>query len=168
MCLIGNIIYNPFLPNKLGLLDWGQMKRIPDHMVLKFAHMVEALNSNDQNRITEALFNLGVEVDRPDDVASTVGIARTMLDTKVVPGYDMNPFSANNALKTNAVTSLPPDLYFLVRTVQLIRGIAFAFDVDYSLSKEWAPYARETIACTRPSLLLTNDMSRKDNSASNK
>eukprot|EP01041_Mallomonas_annulata_P006824 gene6824-13824_t len=140
----GNIIFRSS-GNKVGLLDWGQIKRLPDHVALKFAYMIEALNSNNSTNIRNALFDLGVTVDVPHDIVSTVGIARTMLDTKAVPGYDMNPFSDSNALKSNAVTSLPTDLYFLVRTVQLIRGIAFAFELDYSLAQTWAPYARRTI-----------------------
>eukprot|EP00607_Mallomonas_marina_P002039 CAMPEP_0182430998 /NCGR_PEP_ID=MMETSP1167-20130531/45511_1 /TAXON_ID=2988 /ORGANISM="Mallomonas Sp, Strain CCMP3275" /LENGTH=451 /DNA_ID=CAMNT_0024616813 /DNA_START=224 /DNA_END=1579 /DNA_ORIENTATION=- len=141
----GNIIFRTGSSNKVGLLDWGQMKRIPDYMALNFAHMVEALNTNNQTRVIESFFRLGVTVDMPDDVRTTEGIARTMLDTKPFGGFDMNPFSDKNALRSNAVTSLPTELYFLVRTVQLMRGIAFAFDLDYSLAHTWAPYAKKTI-----------------------
>jgi len=63
----------------------------------------------------------------------------------------MNPFSPNNALKANAVTALPSDLYFVVRTVQLLRGIAFAFDVDFSLADSWRPYARRVLSAPLPS-----------------
>jgi hypothetical protein len=45
----------------------------------------------------------------------------------------------------NAVTKMPSDLYFVVRSIQLIRGITFAFGLDYSLANAWAPYAKKTI-----------------------
>ena len=45
----------------------------------------------------------------------------------------------------NAVSKMPPDLYFLVRTVQLLRGISSAFELDFSLSHAWAPYAARTL-----------------------
>jgi hypothetical protein len=32
-----------------------------------------------------------------------------------------------------------------VRSIQLIRGITFAFGLDYSLANAWAPYAKKTI-----------------------
>lgn len=40
---------------------------------------------------------------------------------------------------------MPSDLYFVVRTVQLLRGIAHAFDLDYSLADRWAPYAKRAV-----------------------
>ena len=142
---IGNIIYRTGGYGKVGLLDWGQMKRMPEQLLVHFANMIDALNSKNQEKIVEAFFKLGFTVDQPNDWATVEGIAKTMLDTKVVPGYDMNPFSDQNALKSNAVTSLPPDIYFVIRTVQLLRGIAFAFNVDYSLAETWAPYARRVL-----------------------
>jgi hypothetical protein len=46
----------------------------------------------------------------------------------------------------NTICEMPPDLYFFVRTVQLMRGITFAFGLDYSLAKRGAPYARRVLA----------------------
>lgn len=40
---------------------------------------------------------------------------------------------------------MPSDLYFVVRTIQMVRGIAYAFDLDYSLARSWGPYARRII-----------------------
>ena len=81
-----------------------------------------------------------------------------MLDTRVVPGYIIDPFNPKNALKNNAVSKMPSDLYFVVRTIQLMRGIAYAFNVDYSLSDSWAPYA-STILTKYPKLRQQIEMS---------
>ena len=43
------------------------------------------------------------------------------------------------------MAAMPSDFYFLVRTVQLMRGIAYAFDLDYSLAQSWGPYALRAI-----------------------
>lgn len=63
---------------------------------------------------------VGVEISNTDgqsgsapDEQAVASIAVTMLDTKQVPGYVLNPFDPNHSLKKNAVTKLPPDLYFL-------------------------------------------------------
>lgn len=142
----GNIIFElRSRARAVGLLDWGQVKRLPLSMALKFAHLITALSNGNDEDIISTFYDLGVVMEKPEDRASIAGIAKTMLDTKVVPGYDMNPFSADNALRRNAVTHLPSDLYFLVRTVQLMRGIAFAFDLDYSLAHTWAPYAKQLL-----------------------
>jgi len=121
------------------------MKRLPDDILIKFAKLVEALNSKDNNRIIKQFFDLGVRVEKPDNVTSVGFHAKVMFDTCQVPGYDINPFSPNCALRENSVTSLPPDIYFVMRTVQLMRGITFAFNIDYSLAQAWSPYARRLL-----------------------
>jgi aarF domain-containing kinase len=130
---------------KVGLLDWGQVKIVSDQLAVNFSFMIQAMNSRNQDEIVKSFFRLGVEVSNPKDLQSIADIAVTMLDTRVVPGYIIDPFNPNNALKRNAVSKMPSDLYFVVRTVQLLRGIACAFDIDYSLSSAWAPYADRII-----------------------
>ena len=131
--------------DKIGLLDWGQMKRLPDTTVYKFARMVEAINSNNSTDIRKNFFALGIKVSDPENLEFVERIAITMLDTKIVPGFIIDPFSKNNSLGKNTVASMPSDFYFVVRTVQLIRGIAHAFGLDYSLANTWGPYARKAI-----------------------
>ena len=82
--------------NKIGLLDWGQMKRLSDDSIYKFAKLVEAMNSRDQNKTVDAFLDLGIQVGNPERRNSVEGMAVTMLDTRVMPGYDMDPFSPNN------------------------------------------------------------------------
>ena len=129
----------------IGLLDWGQVKQVSDTLARKFGRMVLAISSRDESAIVDALFDLGVTVSNPSDRKTVTDIAITMLDTKRVAGYIIDPFNPRNSLKTNSVTKMPSDLYFVVRTVQLLRGIAHAFDLDYSLADKWAPYARRAV-----------------------
>jgi predicted unusual protein kinase regulating ubiquinone biosynthesis (AarF/ABC1/UbiB family) len=129
----------------IGLLDWGQVKRVPDLLAVNFALMIRAMNSRKQEEIVRAFFNLGIEVSNPKDIQCVADIAVTMLDTRNVPGYIIDPFNPGNALKRNAVSNMPAELYFVVRTVQLLRGIAYAFDIDYSLATAWGPYATKIL-----------------------
>lgn len=137
----------------VGLLDWGQVKIVSDTLAVNFSLMIQAMNSRNQEKIVESFKRLGVEVSNPNDYDSIADIAVTMLDTRVVPGYIIDPFNPNNALKRNAVSKMPSDLYFVVRTVQLLRGIASAFNLDYSLSTAWGPYA-DRIILKYPELCL--------------
>lgn len=92
-----------------------------------------------------AFQDLGIKMVNPNDTDMVHKIAVTMLDTRVVPGFSLDPFSNLEALKSNSVTHMPPDLYFLVRTVQMMRGIAYAFDLNFSLADHWAPLAQRVI-----------------------
>ena len=137
--------FNPFAA-KIGLLDWGQVKVVSPQLALDFSNLVLALQSREDDRIASTLFKIGVRVSNPSDIKSIKALALTMLDTgRSGSQYNPDPFDPNNSLKKQTVTKLPSDLYFLVRTVQLMRGIAYAFDLDYSLADKWAPYAKEVI-----------------------
>ena len=132
--------------NKLGVLDWGQMKHISDDALVKFSRMILAINSGNQDRILKAFNNLGIKMTNPQDKRGCEIMALSMLDTKKIPGYTMDPFSPDSPLLGNTICEMPSDLYFLVRTVQLMRGCCFAFGLDYSLSRQWAPAARKVLA----------------------
>jgi aarF domain-containing kinase len=121
-------------------------------MAYRFAVMVEALHSRDDSKIVEAFQQLGIQLEKMNDKNSMKNIAITMLDTRIVPGYVMSPFAANNGLKENPVVKLPPDLYFIIRSIQLLRGIACAFEIDYSVSDVWIRKAKDTINKLSPSL----------------
>lgn len=127
----------------IGLLDWGQVCPISETMLIKYCRMIEALNSHNKQKICQALANLGIVLSDPKDLDSSADIAMTLLDTKVVPGYEINPFNPRNALKKNSIVKFPEDLYFLIRSVQLMRGIAYGFNLDFSLAKQWDHLAQE-------------------------
>lgn len=131
---------------KIGLLDWGQIKYMGDTLAEKYSAMIEAIAAGERSQIVAAFKDLGVRVMNEDDEKSIQNIAVTMLDTRVVPGYVMDPFNPKNSIKDNPVKKLPADLYFVVRTVQLLRGIAHAFEVDYSVADAWRPHARKILA----------------------
>jgi aarF domain-containing kinase len=123
------------------LLDWGQVVSVPHDMLLKFALANRALCSRNKEQITQAMIDLGIVLKNPSDVASASDIGITLLDTRNVPGYVINPFQPGNALKKNSILKFPPDLYFIIRSVQLMRGISYGFALDYSLADRWSPYA---------------------------
>lgn len=62
----------------------------------------------------------------PDDDDSVEKLALVMFDTRTIKGLDFNPFSDNNVLKLNSVQEYPQDLYFILRTVLMFRGMAQA------------------------------------------
>jgi aarF domain-containing kinase len=137
---------NICLGKRIGVLDWGQMKSVSDDAAVKFSHMILAIHSGNQDRINSAFTNLGIIMTNPDDKRGVEMMALSMLDTRKIPGFSMDPFGDDGPLKGNTISQMPSDLYFLVRTVQLMRGISFAFELDYSLASKWAPYARRVIS----------------------
>lgn len=79
-------------------------------------------------------------------LTSAEKLAYTMFDTMEYEGVSSNPFGEESALRTATVSDLPKELFFLLRTMQIFRGICAASgNSDFSLAKSWAPIARATL-----------------------
>ncbi|CAM9179386.1 unnamed protein product, partial [Choristocarpus tenellus] len=68
-----------------------------------------------------------------------------MFDTRQVPGLEMNPLSPKSTLQTNAVKGFPSDLFFVLRTVQMLRGLASGMGVPFSVAEEWLPHTEKLL-----------------------
>jgi len=145
----------PFVPKttgfNLGILDWGQVKQIDDSFRRNMSHVFESLSSQNQEAITKAFLNLGIKVENESDLESITTIARTMFDTKAYEGDCNNIFDDDCALNKNAVERVPRDIFFILRTIQIIRGLGFRMGVeDFSLASEWAGRYRESRSGATP------------------
>lgn len=76
-------------------------------------------NSNDAAAVDAALDELGVETERRD-LALRGEMARGMFDTR----GKVDPFDKASPIKQCAITRFPPDMFFVLRVVQLLRGMA--------------------------------------------
>lgn len=45
----------------------------------------------------------------------------------------ISPFSDDAVIKTIPLSSFPADLYLVVRTLMLLRGLCFSLDLDYNV-----------------------------------
>lgn len=133
----------------IGLLDWGQTKEIAPAMLTRFARLVIALAHRNTTAINTAFLSLGVKVGDPKDSETVEALAVTMFDTRPTSNFPADPFSPACALRRNPVLTLPSELYFIVRTVQLLRGLGHALGIEgddkKSLSTEWMPFAEKVL-----------------------
>ncbi|GIL52831.1 hypothetical protein Vafri_8592 [Volvox africanus] len=104
---------------RVGLLDYGQSKQLPDEKRRAFAELVLALNRGRASEISAALGDLGVVTERKDPEIRTE-MAYGMFDTR----GKVNPFDPNSPLKQSAISTFPADMFFVMRVVQLLRGLA--------------------------------------------
>lgn len=131
---------------EIGLLDWGQVKVLSSDVLLKFSTLILALHHRQREGIVDAFLQLQIKVQHPNDHESIEGIAINMFDSRDCPNFTIDPFSPNSAIKRNAVLSMPSDLYFLLRTIQILRGMSKAFGLkDFSLADNWSSYAQQVV-----------------------
>lgn len=143
----------------IGLLDFGQTKRFSNERRVAFARLVDAMARKDSADIRKGLEGLGISIvaarqkerrrrekRRQSGLSVEEELAYTMFDTASVPGVSDNPFSDNSALRSASVEKLPKDLVFLLRTMQLLRGISVATgNNDFSMVSCWGNIARAEV-----------------------
>eukprot|EP01018_Ginkgo_biloba_P022718 Gb_06997 [translate_table: standard] len=143
----GNILINK--DRKVVLLDYGQVKDLPQHLRLGFARLVLALVSDDPLKIGQSFRELGIRTtkDAADDPDSFRKLAQMMFDTKLPPGVKMaTPFGDDSSLARVPVESFPEELFFVLRTIQLLRGLSVGMGMDYSCAEEWKQMAEEALS----------------------
>ncbi|KXZ51070.1 hypothetical protein GPECTOR_14g55 [Gonium pectorale] len=86
---------------RVGLLDYGQSKQLPDEHRRAFAELVLALNKGRPTEVSAALGGLGVVTERDDPL--------------------VDPFDPNSPIKRSAISTFPQDMFFVLRVVQLLR-----------------------------------------------
>lgn len=146
----------------IGLLDFGQTKRLSEDQRVWFARLVYAMARKDAHGIIAGMQGLGIKVTPNNSgnngsllaTKSRTGrvltleekLAYTMFDTAAVPGVSDNPFSTESALRSGSVSNLPKDLMFLLRTMQILKGICKAtHNDDFSMVETWKKTARNEI-----------------------
>lgn len=158
---------NIFVTNRklhIALLDFGQTKRLTETERLRFVFLVNAMVRKDQKGIDDGMAKLGIKIiptpasarhshekdmetprsqlrKRPLSLGEK--FAYTMFDTVAAPGISDNPFSEESALRFGSVSSLPRDLFFLLRTIQIIKGLCkITHNSDFSLAQSWSSIAK--------------------------
>eukprot|EP00775_Hariotina_reticulata_P010212 gene10212-10373_t len=135
----GNILVQP--GGRVALLDYGQSKQLGDKDKRAFADLIMAMHRGDRRAISEALDCLAVATSK-DDINLRSDMAYGMFDTR----GKVDPFDQNSPIKQAAIEKFPPDMFFVLRVVQLLRGMANGMGIDdFSTADQWAPLARQAI-----------------------
>ncbi|KAL5186379.1 putative aarF domain-containing protein kinase 1 [Glycine soja] len=133
----------------VALLDYGQVKDLPDQLRLAYANLVLAIANGDPLRASESYRELGIETFSKceNELQELFKLAQTMFDTKLPPGVVMlQPFSEESSIKKVAVQSFPEELFSVLRTVHLLRGLSIGLGINYSCAEQWRPFAEEALS----------------------
>jgi len=130
----------------LGLLDFGQSKTLDKGQQRRLATLVLLLSSSgrgDDHAIMDALLDLGVVFERRDP-GSCAKMATHLFDTR---GAIPDPFSPESPLRSNAITTFPRDMFFVMRVVQLLRGLKAHMNIPdgFSSADQWSVLARSHV-----------------------
>ncbi|MED6220513.1 hypothetical protein PIB30_045500 [Stylosanthes scabra] len=144
--------------SEVALLDYGQVKDLPEPLRLGYANLVLAIADSDPLRAEESYRELGIKTvsNCENEQQELFRLAATMFDTKLPPGVTMlQPFSEESSIKKIGVQSFPEELFSVLRTVHLLRGLSVGLGINYSCAEQWRPIAEEA-------LLLAGRLTGKD------
>ncbi|OMO94629.1 hypothetical protein CCACVL1_05901 [Corchorus capsularis] len=134
--------------SEVALLDYGQVKDLPDQLRLGYANLVLAMADNDPVKAAESYRELGIGTlsNCKNEQQELLRLAQTMFDTKLPPGVVMlQPFSDDSSIKKIAVKSFPEELFSVLRTVHLLRGLSVGLGINFSCAEQWRPIAEEAL-----------------------
>ncbi|KAL3818586.1 hypothetical protein ACJIZ3_004491 [Penstemon smallii] len=134
--------------SEVALLDYGQVKDLPDKLRLGYARLVLAIADNDPIKASESYRELGIDTlsKCENEQKEMLRLAQTMFDTKLPPGVTMlQPFSDESSIKKIAVQAFPEELFSVLRTVHLLRGLSVGLGINYSCAEQWRPIAEEAL-----------------------
>ncbi|KAA3458225.1 putative aarF domain-containing protein kinase 1-like isoform X2 [Gossypium australe] len=134
--------------SEVALLDYGQVKDLPDQLRLGFADLVLAMADSNPVKATESYRELGIDTvsNCKNEQQEMLRLAQTMFDTKLPPGVEMlQPFSEDASIKKIGVQSFPEELFSVLRTVHLLRGLSVGLGINYSCAEQWRPMAEEAL-----------------------
>jgi len=141
---LGNVLVLP--DGRVALIDFGQVKTIPDELRRGLCAFYLAMANNDIVRTGQTLFALGIrleiDVNAPDAMETAALYANGLLDTRPIPDdVEINPFSSKSPLKTAPITKFPPELFMVLRTMGLLRSLCLAANVEFCMSAAFRRYA---------------------------
>ncbi|XP_050225634.1 uncharacterized protein LOC126675097 [Mercurialis annua] len=134
--------------SEVALLDYGQVKDLPDSLRLGYANLVLAMADNNAVKATESYRELGIGTlsKCENEQQELLTLAQTMFDTKLPPGVEiLQPFSEDSSIKKIAVEAFPEELFSVLRTVHILRGLSVGMGINYSCAEQWRPIAEEAL-----------------------
>ncbi|KAK8547903.1 hypothetical protein V6N13_123326 [Hibiscus sabdariffa] len=132
----------------VALLDYGQVKDLPDQLRLGYANLVLAMADNDSAKAIECYRELGINTvsNCKNEQQELLRLAQTMFDTKLPPGVVMlQPFAEDATIKKIGVQSFPEELFSILRTIHLLRGLSVGLGINYSCAEQWRPIAEDAL-----------------------
>ncbi|XAR67928.1 Cadmium-transporting ATPase [Bertholletia excelsa] len=134
--------------SEVALLDYGQVKDLPNNLRLGYANLVLAIADKDPIRASESYRELGIDTLSmcEDGQKELFRLAENMFDTRLPPGVTMlQPFDEGASIKKIAVQAFPEELFSVLRTVHLLRGLSVGLGINYSSAEQWRPIAEEAL-----------------------
>jgi len=128
---------------KLGLIDFGQCKRLTSTEQVQVARLVVSVAKEESDEKVAAAFRgLGIQT-KNNSTEFLAKFARLMFGP--VHSYHLDHAWHKELHKQDAVTYFPNQLTMVYRASMLLRGVAISLQMNVSVADEWKDYAQAAI-----------------------
>ena len=155
----GNVLLMP--DGRLGLIDYGQVKRVDASARRNYAKLVLAILAEDKKEIARLCQSASPEgfggdsKHRDEDVAYRLAMFWNDRDTPdVTLGLNLQEFLDEMEAR-DPVIRAPKDMVMIARVSMLLRGVANAFNVRLRVAEAWRSHAVALLAETDPEYRLS-------------
>eukprot|EP00927_Polykrikos_kofoidii_P051875 TRINITY_DN45651_c0_g1_i1.p1 TRINITY_DN45651_c0_g1~~TRINITY_DN45651_c0_g1_i1.p1 ORF type:complete len:527 (+),score=65.20 TRINITY_DN45651_c0_g1_i1:79-1659(+) len=141
----GNFLLLP--DGRLGLIDFGQVKRIDSSTRRQLARLLVSVADGDRHATVVALTELGVRSTKMDPyfLETNARLFFGGLDGDLTGGRPLGDFVMDLRSKDTLV-NMPGELYLPCRAAMMLRGLALLLHCPVSIAKEWRPVAERVLA----------------------
>lgn len=130
----------------LGLIDYGQVKRLDKATRHLFARLVIALDEDDKQRIVELMAKAGMKTKNndPDVLYLYAKVSYDELSERVLKGKHIQLFMEDLEAR-DPIVALPRELLMVSRCSLLLRGLAGALHQNRRVATAWRPIAERVL-----------------------
>mmetsp|Transcript_113052 Transcript_113052/g.365087 ORF Transcript_113052/g.365087 Transcript_113052/m.365087 type:complete len:528 (-) Transcript_113052:78-1661(-) len=143
----GNFLLLP--DGRLGLIDYGQVKRIDDETRCQLARLIIAVAREDSGGVVAALTELGVRSKKMDPrfLETTARMLFGRVDGDLTGGRPLPEF-LDELRSMDTLTTMPGELYLPSRAAVMLRGLALLLHCHVSVAEEWMPVAERVLSAS--------------------
>ncbi len=130
----------------LGLIDYGQVKRLSKNTRHLFAQLIIALDEDDRDKIVALMKKAGMRTKNndPEVFYLYAKVFYAEITEKILQGRHVQVFM-EDLEKRDPIEQLPVELIMVSRCSVLLRGLALAIHQNRNVATAWRPIAERVL-----------------------
>ena len=130
----------------IGLIDYGQVKRISKETRHLFARLLMALDDDDKEEIVKLMKEAGMKTQNmnPEVIYLYAKVSYDTINDSILEGKHIQLFM-EDLERRDPIVQLPTELLMASRCSILLRGLAMALHQNRSAAEAWRPIAERVL-----------------------
>jgi aarF domain-containing kinase len=130
----------------LGLIDYGQVKRLSKESRQLFAKLIIALDDDDKEKIIACMKEAGMKTQNmdPEVIYLYARVSYAEINDRILEGMHVQVFM-EELQHRDPIIELPKDWLMVSRCSLLLRGLAQAMHQNRNVATSWRPIAEKVL-----------------------